>query len=314
MTSPDVVIAEFMDESAVESLSDEFDVLYNPALVDDRTALVTHLAGARALVVRNRTIVDPDLLAAAPELIVVGRLGVGMDNIDMAACEERGIAVRPAIGANTAAVAEYVIAAILVLTRGVFDSTDRVADGSWPRTDLLGGEVGGRTLGLIGLGAIAREIAGRAQGLSMNVIAHDPYLEATDPAWKDVTRVSFEDVVSQADAVSIHAPLTIETRNLLDSDTIAGMRPGSILINTSRGGIVDEDAVVDALRTGQLGGAAIDVFAIEPVTATTGARFLNVPNLITTPHIAGITKESNARVGRMTADNIRRHLHTGHQQ
>jgi len=314
MTNPDVVIVEFMDEAAVESLSDEFDVLYDPALVDDRTALITHLAAARALVVRNRTIVDADLLAAAPELVVVGRLGVGMDNIDTTACEALGIAVRPATGANTAAVAEYVIAAILVLTRGVFDSTDRVADGSWPRTDLLGGEVGDRTLGLIGLGAIASEIAGRAQGLSMNVIAHDPYLEGTDPAWRNVTRMSFDDVVSQADAVSIHVPLTAETQNLLDSDTIAGMRRGSILINTSRGGIVDEDAVVDALRTGQLGGAAIDVFAIEPVTAATGARFFDTPNLIATPHIAGITRESNARVGKMTADNIRQHLRTGHQQ
>ena len=313
MTNPDVVIAEFMDEAAVESLSDEFEVLYDPALVDDRTALVTHLVGARALVVRNRTIVDADLLAAAPELTVVGRLGVGMDNIDTAACEERGIAVRPATGANTAAVAEYVIAAILVLTRGVFDATARVADGSWPRTDLLGGEVGDRTLGLIGLGAIAREIAGRARGLSMNVIAHDPYLEDGHAAWGNVNRVSFDDVVSQSDAVSIHVPLTNETRNLLDRDTIARMRRGSILINPSRGGIVDEDAVVNALRSGQLGGAAIDVFAIEPVSATAGARFLNAPNLIATPHIAGITKESNARVGAMTADNIRRHLRTGRQ-
>jgi (S)-sulfolactate dehydrogenase len=313
MTTPDVVITEFMNEAAVESLSQEYDALYDPSLVDDRSRLLGLLGGARAIVVRNRTTVDPELLAAAPRLQVVGRLGVGLDNIDLAACEERGIAVRPAIGANATAVAEYVIGAILALERGVFWATDRVLEGSWPRTDLKGGEIGGKRLGLVGLGTIAREVADRARALGMIVAAHDPFLPSDDPVWNEVDRTTLEDVLTGSDAISIHVPLTDETRNLIDAPTIAAMRPGSIVVNTARGGIIDEDALVAALRSGHLGGAAIDVFAEEPVDERAASRMADTPNLILTPHIAGITNESDVRVGSMTADHVRRAL-TGEQR
>ncbi len=305
MTPPAIVISEFMDQSAVDSLSDEFAVHYDPALVDDRASLLTLLGDARALVVRNRTLVDSDLLDFAPKLAVVGRLGVGLDNIDLAACSERGVMVKPATGANTTAVAEYVIAAIMVLIRGVLHATDRVLDGSWPRTDLMGCEVAGRQLGLIGLGSIAREVAARARGLGMTVVAHDPLLPADDAAWATVGRATLDEVLAQSHAVSIHVPLTEETRGLINHDSISMMRPGSILINTARGGIIDEDAVVSAVRSGHLGGAAIDVFAVEPVTRERGSRFSQTPNLIVTPHIAGVTEESDARVGKVTVENVR---------
>jgi (S)-sulfolactate dehydrogenase len=305
MTTPDVVITEFMNEDAVASLADDYDVVYDPTLVDDRARLFGLLGGARAIVVRNRTLVDPELLAAGPALLVVGRLGVGLDNIDLAACEQRGVAVKPAVGANATAVAEYVIAAIMALTRGVFWSSDRVLDGSWPRTDLAGGEVGGKRLGLVGLGTIARQVADRARALGMTVAAYDPFLPDDDPAWDGVDSQPFDEILTQSDAVSIHVPLTDETRNLIGEHNVSSMRAGSILINTARGGIVDEDAVVEALRSGRLGGAAMDVFTEEPLTEATGSRYRGTPNLIATPHIAGISIESDVRVGEMTAASVR---------
>lgn len=301
----EVVISEFMAEASVDALAADFDVRYDPTLVDDRPGLLAAVADARALVVRNRTRVDAELLASAPRLEVVGRLGVGLDNIDLAACEAHGAAVRPATGANADAVAEYVVAAVLLLVRGVFGSADRVAAGEWPRTEMKGREVAGRRIGLVGFGDIARRVAVRLRALGMTVAAHDPYLADDDPAWEGVERCALEDLLSGSDAVSLHVPLVDSTRHLIDAEAIAAMPDGAVLVNTSRGGIVDEDAVVDALRRGHLGGAALDVFESEPLDADAGRRFDGVPNLLLTPHIAGITQESDVRVSAMTAEQVR---------
>ena len=304
---PDIVISEFMDVAAVDGLRSEFEVLYDPELVDRPADLETAVAGARGLIVRNRTQVTPELLAAAPRLQAVGRLGVGLDNIDLDACEGRGVAVFPATGANAASVAEYVVAAVMSLTRAGFAATDRVAAGAWPRTELVGREVGGRRLGLVGFGTIARQVAARARGLGMEIAAYDPFVDATDPVWENATRMELEELLGSCD-LSIHVPLTDDTRNLIDAAAIAAMPDGAVLVNTARGGIVDEEALIDALRSGRLGGAALDVFAAEPVDEESGARFAGVPNLILTPHIAGITEESNTRVSRVTAENVARAL------
>lgn len=297
----DIIISEFMDNTAVEGLAEDFDVLYDPGLVDRRDHLVSILATARALIVRNRTAVDVELLEAGRSLEVIGRLGVGLDNIDVSACASRHIEVRSAGGANADAVAEYVIAAVLLLVRGVFHVTDDVAGGTWPRTRLIGGEVAGRTLGLIGFGAVAQRVARRAIDLGMDVIANDPYLDPADEAWSAVRRVALGDVIGTADAVSVHVPLTESTRKMIGRDVLASMKPTAVLVNTSRGGVVDEQAVLDALVVGDLRGAVLDVFETEPITAEVAGRFAGVPNLILTPHIAGITEESNARVGKTVA-------------
>lgn len=299
-----VVVSEFMDEGALAAFEGRAAVDYRPGLVEDRAALEAAVADAAALIVRNRTQVDRALLDAAPGLRVVGRLGVGLDNIDLAACRARGVAVRPATGANTVSVAEYVLATALILLRGAYGASDRVAAGAWPRSALIGGEAAGRCLGLWGYGGIARAVAERARAFGMRVIAHDPYLAADDPAWAQVRRVGTEALLAEADVLSLHLPLTDETRNLIDAAALARMRPGAILINTARGGIVDEMAAVAALKAGRLGGAALDVFAGEPLDAATGARFAGVPNLILTPHIAGVTAEANARVSTLTVANV----------
>jgi (S)-sulfolactate dehydrogenase len=301
----DIVITEFMDESTVGVLSIDFDVVYDPGLVDRRSDLLPMLDGVRGLIVRNRTVVNDELLDAAPDLQVVGRLGVGLDNIDLDSCRARSIQVKPAVGANADAVSEYVIAAVLALVRGAFLTTDSVVAGMWPRTEMDGLEVAGRTLGLVGFGDVSRRVAAKASALGMRVVAHDPYLATDDLAWDSVESVSLSRLISQSDAVSIHVPFTSETAGLFGKEAIDSMKSSAVLVNTARGGIVDEEALVDALRQNRLRGAAIDVFDHEPVDPLYGQRFEDVPNLILTPHIAGVTEESNVRVSRMTAELVR---------
>ena len=300
-----IVISEFMDEAAVAALRADFDVRYEPDLVDRRDALLAALPSADALIVRNRTRVDAALLAVGPKLKAVGRLGVGLDNIDVPACQARDIAVLPATGANARAVAEYVIAAALMLLRGAYHRSAQVAAGAWPRTDLSNGlEAETRTLGIVGFGGIGRLTARLAQGLDMRVAAHDPLLRDDDPVWREagVEPLALDTLLARADVLTLHIPLTDATRNLMNADRLAAMKRGAVLINTARGGIVDEAALARALRSGHLRGAAIDVFQDEPLPAD--GPLADAPNLVLTPHIAGLTQEANTRVSSMVAQRV----------
>ena len=309
----EIVITEFMDETAVAQLAADYEVLYDPALVDVVDDLQGALADAAALIVRNRTRVDAELLARAPRLRVVGRLGVGLDNIDLDACAQRGIEVCPATGANDDAVAEYVVTMALVLLRNAYFAGGAVSAGSWPRTECMGREAAGKRLGLVGVGAIARRTADRARALGMEVCGHDPHLPAEDPVWQRIERAdSLRALLQTSDVISLHVPLNSDTRHLLDAASLAHCKQGALLINAARGGVVDEVALVDALRDGWLGGAALDVFEHEPLDQEHGQRFAGIPNLVLTPHIAGVTRESNRRVSAVTADNVRRALQGVH--
>ena len=302
---PRIVISEFMDAPAVASLSDDFDVLYDAALVDRRGDLLQQVASADALIVRNRTQVDATLVDHGRRLRVVGRLGVGLDNIDTAACRARGIDVIPATGANALAVAEYVIAAAMLLLRGAYVSTHEVSGGRWPRNALGNGrELAGKMLGLIGFGGIGRLTARLARSLGMRVIAYDAQLAPTSAVYAEsgVGPEPLDDLLRNADVVSLHVPLTPQTRNLIDAQRLALMKDDAILINTARGGVVDEAAVASALRAHKLGGAALDVFAVEPLAA--GSPLADCPNLLLTPHIAGVTRESNERVSALIAQKV----------
>jgi (S)-sulfolactate dehydrogenase len=309
VTMPLVVVSEFMNEAALAPLRAEHEVLFDPELVDERSALLAAVADAEAIIVRNRTQVDDELLTAAPRLRVVGRLGVGLDNIDMGACQRRGIAVHPATGANTRAVAEYVIASVMMLFRGAYQARDRMVDGAWPRGALQGRETSGKTLGLVGLGGIARVVAERATAFGMTVAAFDPFLTADDPAWTGVTRVdNLADLLARSDAISLHVPLTDSTRHLINADSLGTMRSGAIVVNTSRGGVVDDAALAAAIRIGHIAGAALDVFETEPLTATAAEMFADLDNVVLTPHIAGLTAESNERVSDVTVENVKKTL------
>ena len=304
-----IVISEFMDERAVAQLQAQHDVVFDPTLVDDMPRLLQLAQTADALIVRNRTQVRGELLAALARCKVIGRLGVGLDNIDVTACEARGMQVIPATGANALAVAEYVIGTAMVLLRGVYLSSAAVASGTWPRPALSNGrEISGTCLGLVGFGGIGRLTARLAQGLGMTVMAHDPMVAPDNPVWAEtgVQCASFEELLSQADVVSLHVPLTPGTANMLSAERIAGMKRGALVINTSRGGIADEAAVAAALREGHLGGAAFDVFESEPLGA--GSAWEGCPNAILTPHVAGVTAESNVRVSTLIAAAVARAL------
>jgi (S)-sulfolactate dehydrogenase len=304
----DVVITEFMDEDAVSLLAARFRVHYDPELADQPERLAELAVEARALIVRNRTQVRGALLAGAGKLACVGRLGVGLDNIDMGACAARGIAVYPATGANGLAVAEYVVTCVMMLFRGAYGARTEVAAGGWPRKALIGREMAGKVLGLIGFGSIGRETARLGAAMGMVVVAHDPLLAPDDPAWSLARPLALEELLGQADAVSLHVPLTPGTRHLIGPSRIALMKPGAVLVNAARGGVLDEAALAEGLLSGQLGGAALDVFETEPLTAGAGARFAGLANLILTPHIAGLTEDSNIRVGAMIADRVIAHL------
>ena len=300
-----IVITEFMDERAVAQLAASHEVLYDPKLVDDAVRLAPQAKTADVLIVRNRTQVRGELLAALQRCRIVGRLGVGLDNIDVPACEARGMRVIPATGANALSVAEYVIATSMLLLRGAYQSTGAVAAGQWPRNALGSGrEIGGKTLGLIGFGFIGQLTAGLAQGLGMKVVAFDAMMGGDHPAFArcSVQCVGLAELIASADVVSLHVPLVDSTRGLFNAERIAAMKPGAVLINTSRGGIVDESALAAALRSGHLGGAALDVFDAEPLPAS--AVFADCPRLVLTPHIAGVSAESNERVSFMIADKV----------
>jgi (S)-sulfolactate dehydrogenase len=301
---PTIVISEFMDEAAVAELGRHHPTTYDQTLVDQPQALAALLADARALVVRNRTQVRGALLEAAPRLEAVGRLGVGLDNIDLDACKARGIEVFSASGANDLSVAEYVITTSLMLLRGAYAANAQMLAGEWPRNALIGRELAGRTMGLVGLGSIARLVKAKALALGMRVAAFDPYLPNGDPAWDRVRKCALDELLGVADVVSLHVPLTDGTRHLLDDAALRRMRPDAILVNAARGGVVDEAALGEALRQRRLGGAALDVFATEPLTREAAAAFAGAPNLVLTPHIAGVTEESNVRVSSLIASRI----------
>jgi (S)-sulfolactate dehydrogenase len=300
-----IVISEFMDERAVAQLRQHHEVVYAPALVDDATGLLQAAQSCDALIVRNRTQVRGDLLAALKACRVVGRLGVGLDNIDVPGCQAAGMQVIPATGANALSVAEYVMTSAMLLLRGAYLSTEAVAAGKWPRNALSNGrETAGKTLGIIGFGSIGRMVAGLAKGLGMQVQAFDAMLPASDPAYvaAGVKAVALEALISSSDVVTLHVPLVDGTRGLFNASRIAAMKPGAVLINSSRGHIVDVAAVVASLRAGHLGGAALDVFDTEPLPAD--AALQGCPGLLLSPHVSGVSAESNERVSFLIADKV----------
>ena len=309
----DLVISEFMDNAAATALQADFRTHWDPDLWKDTRSLLQHLADARAIIVRNATRVDVGLLDAAPNLKVVARMGVGLDNIDVVACRSRGIEVCPSVGANAVSVAEYVIATAMILLRGpAYFATPDVVSGTWDRPKFAGGlELAGRTMGIIGFGSIGQTVAAKARGLDMNVIAYDAVMPDDAAGWSMARRVDIDTLLTQADVITLHCPRLPETINLIDTQQFAHMKSGAILINSARGGIVNEAACADALRSGKLAGAALDTLDVEPIDETASALFRNVSNLILTPHIAGVTRESNRRIAEVAADNVRRVLGNG---
>jgi len=306
----DVLISEFMDKGVAKALIAEFDTHWDPDLWSKREELKEQIASAKAIVVRNGTLVNEELLDAAPNLKVVARMGVGLDTIDVEACKARGVEVCPSIGANAVSVAEYVIATAMILLRGpTYFATKDVASGAWDRPKFAGStEIAGRVMGIVGFGSIGQVVGQKARGMGMDVIAYDAMMPDDHPAWTDARRVSLDDLVAEADVVSLHCPKLPETIDLIDERQFKRMKPDAVLVNSARGGIVNEADCAEALRSGQIAGAALDTLDVEPITPEVGAIFQGIENLILTPHVAGVTKESNRRIAEVAAENVRRVL------
>ena len=306
----DVVISEFMHEPTANSLIADYDVLWDPQLWSKRDELLKEVASARAIIVRNDTLVNVEVLDAAPNLKLVARMGVGLDTIDVETCTSRGIEVCPSIGANAISVAEYVIATAMNLLRGpAYYVTDYVAGGGWERAKFSGArEITGLTMGVIGFGSIGQTVGNKARGLDMEVIAYDAMLPAAAPAWDNARRVDLDTLLSEADIVTLHCPKLPETIDLIDAAAFERMKDTAILVNSARGGIVNEAACAEALRTGKIAGAALDTLDVEPIDEATQKIFQGAPNLILSPHIAGVTQNSMRRIAVVAAENVRRVL------
>ena len=309
MNMSTILISEFITSQALETLRSKHAVIYESELYMDRTALIAAMQNIDALIVRNLTQVNQEILLAAPNLKVVGRLGVGLENIDLPACTKGNVKVIPATGANAESVAEYVVGAAVALTRGFIPATMATVKGEWPRPRFSGyHEFLGQTLGIIGFGSIGRVVAKKAHAFGLQCVAYDPMLPGDSIVLDgfSVPLLKLNEVLSKSDAVSLHLPYSPETKNLFNAATLDQMREGACLINTARGGIVDELALAERLRSGRVGGAAIDVFSVEP--AKDLSHFIGIENLILTPHIAGVTHESNERVSQMIADEVNQYL------
>lgn len=306
--APEVVVVEDVTGAGLDDLARRWTVVTDADAWSDAGRLGRLLGAARALVVRNRTQVTSEVLARAPALEVVARAGVGLDNIDMAAADGRGVVVVAAVGANAQSVGEHALALALALARDIGGHDRRARNGEWERA--AGAELAGRTWAVLGLGATGRATARLAAGVGMSVVGHDPFLSA-DAALDGVPvdRLdSLEATLGRADVVSLHLAASDRTRNLVDDAFLAAMRPGAYLVNVARGELVDEDALLAALEAGALGGAALDVRAVEPPG---DSRLSSHPRVVSTPHVAGITGAAQARVVEMIAADVARVL-AGH--
>ena len=297
--TPKVVVAETISEAGIAALSGDCEVI--DLVGADRDKLLLALADASALIVRSATVVDRELLESAPKLEVVGRAGIGVDNIDIDAATELGVLVVNAPNANTISAAEHTMALILAQARRIAEADRSLREGKWERKRFEGMELHGKNLGVLGLGKIGTLVAQRASAFGMKIIAYDPYLSADRARRLGVELMSLDDVFANADVITVHLPRTPETEDIIDAAAIRKMRDGVRIINVARGGIVNEADLADAVRSGKVGGAAIDVFDVEPAT---NSPLFGLSEVTVTPHLGASTKEAQDKAGVAVAEAV----------
>jgi D-3-phosphoglycerate dehydrogenase / 2-oxoglutarate reductase len=300
MSAPVVLIAEELAPSGIALLSDEFEI----RKVDgaDRTALLPALADVDAVIVRSATTMDAEALAAASRLKVVARAGIGLDNVDVEAATARGVLVVNAPQSNIISAAEHAIALLLSVLRRVPAAHASLSGGQWKRSSFIGVELAGKTVGVLGLGRIGVLVAQRLAGFGVTLLAYDPYIPAARAAQMGVTLLPLDQVLSRSDIVTVHLPKTPETVGLLGKDELALLPSGAVLINAARGGLVDEAALAEAVGSGHLGGAGVDVFVSEPATES---PLFGLPNVVVTPHLGASTVEAQEKAGTAVARSVR---------
>ena len=297
-----VLITEFMEQDSVDKMSENFDVTYDTSLHENQAKLSSLIVNTDAVIVRNKTQLTEDLLSKADQLTFVGRLGVGLDNIDTDYCSNNGIFVQPATGMNADSVAEYVITCSLSLLKNIPIAHHGTSSGQWPRTSIESRELGGKTLGLLGFGVIGKKVSRLAQVFGAKVIAYDPFVPESEASKHNVSLVKQEDLFDLSDVISIHLPLTDQTRDLINARSFNLMKQNPIIINSSRGSIVNEKDLLRAYSEKIISGFALDVYSSEPVEEDFYKHISNSMNCILTPHNSGVTTESNVRVSQFIAE------------
>jgi D-3-phosphoglycerate dehydrogenase / 2-oxoglutarate reductase len=300
-----IVIADKVSPSALKVFAEHPDwTIVSP----DKESLARELADADAIVVRSATFVDAAVMEKAPKLRVIGRAGVGVDNVDLDAATRRGIVVMNTPGGNAVAVAEHTFALMLAMARFIPRAHSTMTAGKWEKKTLQGTELRGKTLGVVGLGRVGVEVSRRAQAFGMKVVAHDPYVAPSFAQQLNVTMVPLDELYAQSDYITLHVGITPQTNGMINADAIRKMKKGVRLVNCARGELLNEAAVVEALQSGQLGGAGLDVYSHEPLK---DSPLMTLPNVILTPHIAGSTNEAQEAVGVQIMLQVREYLTKG---
>jgi D-3-phosphoglycerate dehydrogenase/(S)-sulfolactate dehydrogenase len=306
-----ILVSEDVWSADFEGLAREFTVVREPDLWNKKEELAAKIATASALVVRNRTQVTRELIEAAPNLKVIARAGVGLDNIDVKAADDNGVVVAAALGINAVAVAEETLAMALAISRKLVELDASTRAGEWNRK--AGVEISGKTWGLLGFGATARATAELLRGFKCTVLAYDPFAKP-EPDYLhgiNTTMTSLDEVVKNSDFISIHLPATVETKNVINADLLSTMKKSAVIVNVGRGEVINEADLEVALKNGVIAGAGLDVRAHEPPQ---DKRFTNLSNVVLAPHVAGITAESQAAINRVLVSEIRAALTGGAQQ
>lgn len=294
-----VLICDKLDDNSLNKIrSAGIDVTYKTGMTPDE--LIATLPGYDVMVIRSATKVKKDIIDAATNLKLVVRAGVGLDNVDVAHAKEKNVEVKNTPGVTTTSVAEHTIGLMIALARNIPQGCASIKDGRWDRKKYAGFELFGKTLGLIGMGRIGQETAKRAKAFGMNIIAYDPLIDPDIASKNDIELIELNEMLGKADYVSLHVPLTPETKHLINAETIAKMKKGARLINCARGGTVDEDALANAIKEGHIAGAAFDVFEKEPPEADNA--LLSLEQFICVPHLGASTAEGQARAGAEVAN------------
>jgi len=304
-----VLISDALSPAAVQIFKDRgIEVDFQPALGKDKEKLAAAIGNYDGLAIRSATKVTGKILEWAKNLKVIGRAGIGVDNVDIPAATARGIIVMNTPFGNSITTAEHAISLMLALARQIPEADASTRAGKWEKNKFMGVEIFGKTLGVIGCGNIGSIVADRALGLKMKVIAYDPYLSADRAADLGVEKVELEELFKRADFITLHTPLTEKTRNIINAEAIKAMKNGVRIVNCARGGLVDEAALYEALKSGQVAGAAFDVFVTEPATEN---PLFSLPNVVCTPHVGASTSEAQENVALQIAEQMSDYLLRG---
>ncbi|MBT8475437.1 MAG: phosphoglycerate dehydrogenase [Rhodobacteraceae bacterium] len=307
--APKVLVSDKLSETAVQIFRDRgIDVTFDPTLGKDKDKLLEAIAEYDGLAIRSATKVTEKLLANAPNLKVIGRAGIGVDNVDIPAASKKGVIVMNTPFGNSITTAEHAIAMMMAVARQIPEANASTHAGKWEKSRFMGVELTAKTLGVIGAGNIGSIVCERAHGLKMKVVAYDPFLSEERADKLGIEKVKLDELLARADFITFHVPLTDKTRNILSAEAIAKLKPGVRIVNCARGGLVDEAALAEALKDGRVAGAAFDVFATEPAT---DSPLFNLPNVVATPHLGASTTEAQENVALQVAEQMSDYLLTG---